>query len=137
MPDAPPIHVHALLVCRKVETNPEGDLTVHNVVEILSVDSFPADAGPVVFVAFVRGLPPGPGRAAFVIYPQGQRGKEVARLPIEAKVPEGLSGRQVALQLRVPKIPVQRGGWFDVVFEWGGVPVAENRFAIGARAPAS
>src|SRR5262245_17420692 len=127
----PPVHVHGLLVCRRVETSPAGDLTVHNVVEVLPVPSFPGDAGPLVFVAFVRNLPPGKGNAAFTIHPAGRRDRVMARLPVEAHVPDGFAQRQIALQLRVPSIPVQQGGWFDVVFEWEGKPLAVNRFAIG------
>jgi hypothetical protein len=116
-----------------VETDPEGGLTIHNVAEILPVDSFPGDAGPVVFLALVRNLPVGPGRGAFVLHVAGRRDAEVARLPVQATVPQGFSSRQVALQLHVPKIPVQRGGWFELVFEWEGSPLATNRFAIGSR----
>jgi hypothetical protein len=134
-PQAPtPIHVHGLLVCRRVETNPGGDLTLHNVVEVVPVESFPGDAGPLVFVAFVRNLPPGKHQGAFVIHPAGRKDRVTARLPVEATVPEGFASRQVALQLKVPSIPVQSGGWYDVLFEWEGRPLAVNRFAIGERA---
>jgi hypothetical protein len=120
-----------------VESHPGGDLTLHNVVEIVPVDAFPADAGPLVFVAFVRSLPTGPGKGAFVLHPAGRRDDVVARLPLEAAVPPQFAARQVALQVRVPSIPVNRGGWYDVVFEWDGRPLAVNRFAIGEKAKGS
>jgi hypothetical protein len=126
--------VHGLLLCRRVETSAHGDLTLHEIVEVLPVDAFPADAGPLTFVAFVRSLPPGPGQAMFVLRTTGESAREVARLPLPVNVPRGFGGRQVALQLRVPSVPVQGGGWYEVVFEWNGTPLASNRFAIGMRA---
>ena len=60
-----------------------------------------------------------------------------ARLPLEVKVPEAFSGRQVAVQVRVPSIPVQHGGWYDLMFEWEGTPIAATRFAIGQRGSGS
>jgi hypothetical protein len=83
--------VHGLLVCRKVETNPDGDLTLHNVVEVAPVASFPGDAGPLVFVAFVRNLPPGPGKGSFLLHPAGKKDTPLARLPITADIPPGLT----------------------------------------------
>jgi hypothetical protein len=131
----PPIAVHGLLVCRRIETTPEGELTLHNVVEVLPVDQFPADVGPLVFVALVRNLPAGSGKAAFALAPAGRPEKAVARLPMEVQVRPEYRGRQVALQLRVPSIPVGSGGWFEVAFEWDGKPLASNRFLVGLRAP--
>lgn len=97
------------------------------------MDGFPGDAGPLTFVAFVRNLPPGPGTCAFVLRPVGEGGPGTARLPLEVDVGPSLAGRQVALQIRVPSLPVAQGGWYEVAFEWEGTPLAANRFAIGAR----
>ena len=58
-----------------------------------------------------------------------------ARFPLQFELPAPYRERQVALQLRVPSIPVKRGGWYEVAFEWGGRILAANRFAIGARTP--
>jgi hypothetical protein len=129
------IEVHALVICRKVENTPEGGLTLHNVVEILPVDRLPGDAGPIELVALVRNLPPGEGKGAFVISPAGHRGAASARFPLKVNVSEPFRARQVSLQLKVPSIPVTRGGWYEVAFEWEGAILAVNRFAIGARAP--
>ena len=108
-------------------------MNLEDVLEVVAVDEMPGDAGPLAFVAFVRGIPAGEGNFAFVIQPSGSRDQVMARLPLEVKVPEAFAGRQVALQVRVPSIPVQHGGWYDVVFEWEGKPLAANRFAIGQR----
>jgi hypothetical protein len=132
-PGAPPVAVHGLLVCRRIETTPEGEITLHNVVEVIPVDQFPADVGPLVFVALVRNLPAGPGKAAFALSPVGRPQKVLARLPMDVDVHAQYRGRQVALQLRVPSIPVASGGWFEVRFEWDGRPLASNRFIVGAR----
>jgi hypothetical protein len=52
---------------------------------------------------------------------------------MQFELPEAFSGRQVALQVQVPSIPVKWGGWYDVILEWSGRALAVNRFAIGAR----
>ena len=108
-------------------------MNLEDVLEVVAVDEMPGDAGPLAFVAFVRGIPAGEGKFAFVIQPAGSRDHVTARLPLEVKVPEAFAGRQVAVQVRVPSIPVQHGGWYDLMFEWEGKPLAANRFAIGQR----
>lgn len=108
-------------------------MNLEDVLEVVAVDAMPGDAGPLSFVAFVRGIPAGQGRFAFVIQPSGSREHVTARLPLEVQVPEAFAGRQVAVQVRVPSIPVAHGGWYDLVFEWEGQPLAANRFAIGQR----
>ena len=123
--------VHALLVCRDVSTGPTGELTIENVVEIAPVDTVPGDAGPLCFVALVRGLPPGPGEGAFVLH--SGDGTPLGRLPLKADVPQAYEGRQLALHVKLPKFPVEQGGWFDVAFEWNGQPLSTNRFAVGAK----
>jgi hypothetical protein len=120
-------------VCRRVETTPEGEITLHNVVEVLPVDRFPSDLGPLVFLALVRNLPPGAGRAAFALAAVGRSQKALARLPMAVDVRPEFRGRQVALQLRVPSIPVASGGWFELTFEWDGKALASNRFLVGER----
>ena len=124
--------VNALLICRGIEAHASGELTIENVVEVLPVEEVPTEVGPIVLVAMVRGLPPGPGKGAFLIRPPGEEGK-IGRLPLETDVPQGFQGRQVALQVTLPKFPVQEGGWFDVHFEWNAQVLASNRFAVGVR----
>lgn len=131
-----PIEVHALLVCRRAEVGPNGNIGIEDVLEILPVDSLPGDAGPLTFLALVRNLPSGRGRGAFRIQADGASAREVARCPLEVEVPTAYQGRQVALQVRLPSLPVARGGWYEVVFEWEGQRLAHNRFAVGARAGA-
>lgn len=108
-------------------------MNLEEVLEVVAVDELPGDAGPLAFVAFVRGIPAGQGKFAFVIRPSGSTEQVTARLPLEVKIPEAFAGRQVAVQVRVPSVPVQHGGWYSVVFEWEGKPLAANRFAIGQR----
>ncbi len=108
-------------------------MTLENVLEVIALDALPGDAGPLTFVAFLRNVPPGPAKAAFVIRSAADGGPEFARLPLESNVPEGFARRQLALQIRLPKLPVTQGGWFEVVFEWEGAPLARTRFAVGAR----
>ena len=124
--------VHALLIGRSVETDESGDLSLKNVVEVLPVDKVPGDVGPLTFVAFVRNLQPGPSAGAFVLRAPGQE-EPIGRLPLEMDVPAGLAARQVALQVTVPSLPVAGGGWFELYFEWEGVPLAANRFAVGVK----
>src|SRR5262245_26030022 len=132
-PGAAAIEVHALLVCRKVVTAPGGNVGLEDVLEVLPVDALPGDVGPLSFVAFVRHLPAGPGRGAFVVEAAGDTPRAGARAPLEVNVPEGYQGRQVAVQVRLPSLPMQRGGWYQVAFEWEGTRLATNRFAVGAR----
>ena len=108
-------------------------MNLEDVLEVVAVDELPGDAGPLAFVAFVRGIPAGAGKFAFVIQPAGSRDHITARLPLEVQVPEAFANRQVAVQVRVPSIPVSHGGWYDLMFEWEGKPLAANRFAIGQR----
>jgi hypothetical protein len=123
--------VHALLVCRNVSADPLGELTIENVVEIVPVDTYPGDGGPLCFVAFVRNLPTGPGEGAFLL--RSGDGTSLGRLPLELDVPPAYEGRQLALHVKLPNFPVEAGGWFEVVFEWAGKALAGNRFAVGAR----
>ena len=123
--------VHALLVCRNVSTAPSGELTIENVVEIVAVDAYPGDAGPLCFVALIRDLPPGPGEGAFVLHAGDET--PLGRLPLSADVPPAYEGRQLALHVTLPKFPVEQGGWFDLAFEWNGQVLATNRFAVGAK----
>ena len=109
-------------------------MNLEDVLEVVAVDELPGDAGPLAFVAFVRNIPAGEGRFAFVIHPP-QAGQPVAaRLPLEVKIPEAIAGRQIAVQMSVPSFPVTAPGWYHLVFEWEGKPIAENRFAVGQRA---
>ena len=111
-------------------------MNLEDVLEVVALDEMPGDAGPLAFVAFVRGIPAGAGEFAFVIQPAGSPDHVTARLPLEVKVPEAFGGRQIAVQVRIPSIPVTHGGWYDLVFEWAGQPLAANRFAIGLRGAA-
>lgn len=131
------ITVHALLVCRKAEAGPTGELSLQDVLEILAVDTLPGEAGPVTFVALVRNLPEGPGKGAFVVRSPAPQAVDLARCPLEVQVPKGYAGRQVALQVRLPSLPVARGGWYELHFEWAGQVLAANRFAVGARSAAA
>jgi len=131
-PAAQPPLVHALLVCRSVQVEATGEITIKNVVEVLPVEKVPSEVGPLVFLVLVRNLPAGPGQAAFLLRPPGEAEKR-GRLPLETRVPSGLAGRQVALQVTVPKLPVPCGGWFELHFEWRGQVLASTRFAVGVR----
>jgi hypothetical protein len=130
---APPIEVHALLVCRKVTSSADGHVGLEDVVEIVAAEKLPGDVGPLCFVAFVRHLPTGPGRGAFVVRTAPPDARDLVRLPLEVNIPAGYQGRQVALQVRVPALPLERGGWYEVGFEWEGRGLAANRFAVGVR----
>lgn len=129
--------VHALLVCRSVSTSPNGDVGIEGIVEILPVDKLPGDVGPLTFLALVRNLVAGPGRGAFLVRTPGPAARDIARCPLEVTVPKGYEGRQLALQVRVPSLPVPQGGWYEVIFEWAGRALAANRFAVGARGSAA
>ena len=132
-----PVHVSALLLCRKVTVSVAGDLSLEDVVEVLPVAALPGDVGPLTFVAFVRHLPPGPGRGAFLVRWTGAEPRELARCPVELTIPKGYEGRQVALQVRLPSLTLGRGGWYEVAFEWEGRTLAVNRFAVGVRSSPS
>ena len=125
--------VHGLLVCRDATAGGEGRLNLKGVLEVVAVDRLPGNAGPLTFVAFVRNLPPGKGACTFVIRPADRPEAVAARYPMQFELPETFQGRQVALQVQVPSIPVKRGGWYDVILEWSGRAIAVNRFAIGVR----
>lgn len=124
--------VHSLIVCRRVERTPEGELSIHNVLDILPVDRIPGEAGPIEIVALLRHLPPGAAECAFVVS-RDPGGEVVARYPLSVVIDPGFQDRQVAVQLRSKAFPVPRGGWFTVTFEWMGAPLAVNRFAVGLR----
>lgn len=133
MDPARAVVVHALLVCRKAEASATGEVNLQDVLEILPVDTLPGEAGPVTFVALVRNLPEGPGKGAFVVRAPAPLHVELARCPLQVQVPKGYAGRQVALQVRLPSLPVALGGWYELLFEWSGEVLAANRFAVGAR----
>lgn len=124
--------VHALLVCRGAEAGEGGEISIHNVLELIAVDEVPGDVGPITIVAFVRNLPQGEGTGAFLLRPEADEAPQ-ARLPLEVNVPAGYGGRQVALQVQLPSLPVGSGGWFEFGFEWDGEVLATNRFAVGVR----
>src|SRR5262245_22868776 len=117
-PPQPPaseaIQIHALLVCRKAAAGPGGNVGLEDVLEIVPVAALPGDAGPLTFVAFARNLPAGAGQGAFVVEADGETPRPVARFPLEVRVPDGYQGRQVAVQVRLPSLPIARGGWYRV-----------------------
>ncbi|MDA1195280.1 MAG: hypothetical protein O2894_08850 [Planctomycetota bacterium] len=129
--------VHALLACRALDAQGDGGISLQNVIEVVPVAALPGDAGPLILVALVRNLPPGPGEGAFVLRPPAGEPDEpplpAQRLPIRVDVPAGLGDRQLALHVRLPHVPVSRGGWHEFHFEWEGAPLAANRFAVGIR----
>ena len=122
--------LHALLICRGIEANETGELTLHNVVEIVPVEEVPTEVGPLTFVALLRNLPPGPSKGSFVIS-TGDPDEPGGRLPFEAEIPAGVGERQMAMQITVPKLPVSRPGWFHLGFEWDGQILGENKFLVG------
>lgn len=101
------------------------------------VDKLPGEVGPLTFVAFVRNLPAGPAEAAFVLRapPTGEEEAPIPaqKIPLRIDVPAGLQDRQLTLHVTAPAIPVERGGWHEIYFEWQGTPLAANRFAVGLR----
>ena len=123
--------VHALLVCRALDADDQGEISLQNVVEILPVDQLPSEVGPLVLVAFVRGLPAGPTRAAFVLSPPGDA--PPGKLPLDLDVPAAYGDRQLALHVRIPTLPVATGGWYEIAFVWNDVALARTRFAVGRR----
>ena len=129
--------VHALLVCRAVSAEAQGEISIENVVEVVPVDKVPGEIGPLTFVAMVRNLPPGPAQAAFLLRPppgpEGDAPLPAQKIPLQLDVPAGLQDRQLALHVTAPAIPVSRGGWYEIYFEWQGTPLAANRFAVGVR----
>ena len=125
--------VHALLVCEGLDPSPSGQVTLRNVVEVVAAEEIPGTVGPLVFVAFVRGMPTGEAEAAFLLSTDVRPGEGSARLPIDLKVPAPFAERQLVVQVTVPELPVDAGGWFYVHFEWQGRILATNRFAVGTR----
>lgn len=129
--------VHALLVCRDLVTEPDGSLTLRNVVEILPAETIPGEVGPLVFVAFLRGVPAGEGQGAFVLRAGGTETAGGARIPLRFDVHQAMTSRQLAVHVRLPKLPVDQAGWFDLGFEWAGETLASTRFAVGTRGGAA
>lgn len=126
-------HVHAVLICEGIEQDANGSISLNNVTEVFAVESLPAEVGPLVFVAFLRDIPPGPCEGGFVLRSRGSD-QVLARIPLgDVQVPASFGDRQLALHVRVPKVPVAQGGWYEVAFLWGEVELGFNRFAIGAR----
>ena len=123
-----------LLVCRGVDATPEGGVNLHDVLEIVQVPQFPADAGPLSFVAFLRGLAPGALEVSFRVHREGDPDAVVARIPMRVNVPEGVSDRQIAIHGGLRKATVSHGGWYGVELVAGDRVLARNRFAIGTRA---
>lgn len=117
-------------MCRGLETSSTGELTIHNVVEILPVEAVPSEVGPLTFLALVRNLPEGPSKGAFLLQAPGPEGQG-GRLPFEAEIPAGVMERQMAMQITVPKLPVAAPGWFHIGFEWDGEILGQNKFLVG------
>jgi hypothetical protein len=111
----------------------EGRLNLEEVLEVIAVDEMPADAGPITFVAFVRAARAGKTTFTFEVRPAARPDEVAGRYPLEAEVPDAYVGRQVAVQMKVPSIPVTHGGWYDVRFVWEERILAVNRFAIGLK----
>ncbi len=93
--------------------------------------------GPLSFVALVRNVPPGPAEAAFVLrppqHPDDETPLPASKIPLQIDVPAGLQDRQLALHVTAPSVPVDRGGWYELYFEWQGTPLSANRFAVGVK----
>ena len=128
----PPV-VHGLLVCRNAEMAPEGRLNLTEILEVVAVEAMPADAGPLTFVAFVRSQAPGKTTFTFEVRPAGRPDEVAGRYPLDADIPDAFVGRQIAVQMQIPEIPVEHGGWYDVILSWEGETLAMNRFAIGLK----
>ncbi len=124
--------VHALVFCRDIELGERGEVTLKNVIEVLPVGSFPSDAGPLTIAAFVRGLPVGPGKGAFVLRAPGGLGEPLGQWRLDMNVPEAYAGRQQCIHLKVPELVVNQGGWFEVAFLYNDAELAANRFLVGA-----
>jgi hypothetical protein len=137
-PESPPaLEAQTLFVCRGIESTPEGGVNLEDVLEIVQVPEFPADAGPLHFVAFLRGLSPGSLEVRFRVRPQGVPDAVVATIPMRVNVPEGVADRQISIYGGLRKAQVSRGGWYEVeLIEGEGEGervIARNRFAIGTR----
>jgi hypothetical protein len=135
-PTSSSIRAQNLFVCRGVEATPSGGVVLTDVLEVVPVAEFPADAGPLHFVAFLRGLRAGTVEVTFRIVPEGAPDAVVASIPMRVTVPQGVEDRQVAIHGGLQKATVSRGGWYRVDLLDGPLVVATNRFAIGARSKA-
>ncbi|MDJ0975571.1 MAG: hypothetical protein QNJ98_14005 [Planctomycetota bacterium] len=126
--------VHALVFCRDIELGKRGEVTLKNVLEVLPVESFPSDAGPLTIVAFVRDLPVGTGEGAFVLRAPGSEGEPLGAWRLEMEVQEAHQGRQQCINLQVPKLVVNEAGWYEVAFFYNERELASNRFLVGVLA---
>jgi hypothetical protein len=131
------IRVEGLLVCRSVEGTVSGGVTVRDVLDIVALPSFPGDAGPLSFVAFVRATRPGEANVSFRVHPIADESVTIANLPGRLTVSAGYEGRQTAIHTGFKSLTVKHGGWFGVEFRVGERVLARSRFAIGARGGAS
>ncbi len=127
-----PIDVHALLVCREVQTSKAGGVTVRDVLDIVPVLGFPGDAGPLSFAAFVRANRAGEAEVSFRLYPMSSPETTLATLPGRLRIAKGYEGRQNVIGAGFKSLKVQAGGWFGVDFRVGETVLARTRFAIGA-----
>jgi hypothetical protein len=126
--------IQGLLVCRGVEPTTGGGVVLKDVLEIVQVPEFPTDAGPLSFVAFVRGLTEGVHEVAFRVHRSGEAESGGANVQMRVTVPAGIGDRQVPMYVTLPKVPVKDGGWYEVSLRLGEKILARNRFAIGVRA---
>jgi hypothetical protein len=133
--DGAPVEVQALLVCRGVAATPTGGVDVKDVVDVLVVPSFPAEAGPLTFCAFVRATRAGEAEVSFRVFPFGDAEKTLVTLPGRLRVQRGYEGRQTVIGSGFKSIKIHAGGWYGVEFRVGDTVLATTRFAIGARAP--
>ncbi len=133
--DDSPVEVHGVLVCRGVQGTPSGGVDVHDVIDVLVVPSFPAEAGPLTFCAFVRAKRAGEADVSFRLYPLKAPSVTVATLPGRLKVQKGFEGRQSVIGSGFKTIRINQGGWYGVEFRVGETILARTRFAVGARAP--
>jgi hypothetical protein len=134
--DGAPVEVQGLLVCRGVQGTPTGGVDVKEVVDVLVVPSFPAEAGPLTFCAFVRAMRSGEADVSFRIFPLQEPEKTLVSLPGRLRVQKGYEGRQTVIGSGFKSIKIHAGGWYGVEFLVGDSVLAKTRFAIGARAPA-
>jgi hypothetical protein len=139
MSDAPagdsPVEVHGVLVCRGVQGTPSGGVDVKDVVDILVVPSFPAEAGPLTFCAFVRASRAGEAEVSFRLHPLADPSQTLVTLPGRLRVQKGYEGRQTVIGSGFKSIKIHRGGWYGVEFRVGETVLARTRFAIGAKGP--
>jgi hypothetical protein len=136
-PPSSSIQAQNLFVCRGVEATEGGGVVLQDVLEVVRVADFPADAGPLHFVAFLRGLRAGSVEVTFRVRPESAPDAVVASIPMRVSVPEGVEDRQVAIHGGLEKAKVSRGGWYRVDLLDGDRLVATNRFAVGTAAKRS